>query len=225
MTDKPEPEKGDSGGRFQTIMAIMIAVVALLTAFAAWRGSLAGSLAGFEDYYALTASLNTAETRAINTASAYQDYTAFTNYSVNSAMAAVLEASLESITDPDELAWVESQVAESQKLAATNLNFFQSRYMDKEGIYQLQRQLDENWAEAGRRMDLDPQVHLDRSSNYDTRGFSFVTNAILLAVALLFYTLASVLHASRRGLRWGAASIATICLAVSLVSMILTEIA
>ncbi|HZU86341.1 MAG TPA: hypothetical protein VFF78_02585, partial [Anaerolineaceae bacterium] len=224
MSDVPESIQEEPEDRFQTVMAIMIAVVALITAFAAWRGSLAGSLAGFEDYYALNATLNSAETRSLNTAAAYQNYHAFTNYQVNNALALMWESSLEQITDEGEKAWVQAQVDEASKLATTNLNFFQSRYINKEGDYLIQRQLDESWAEAQRRMDLNTDAHLEKSGNYDTRSFSFVTNAILLAVSLLFYSLASILHAGRRGLRWGAASVGTLCLLVSIVSMILTEV-
>ena len=225
MSDVPETPQEEPEDRFQTVMAILIAVVALVTAFAAWRGSLAGSRAGFEDYYALNATLNSAETRSLNTASAYQEYHAFTNYRVNSALAVVWEVSLENITDAEEAAWVQAQADEAAKLAATNLNFFQARFINKEGVYLLQRQLDESWSEAQRRMDLNADAHLVNSNNLDTRSFSFVTNAILLAVALLFYTLASGLHAGRRALRWAAASAGTLCLLVSVVSMILTEIA
>lgn len=224
MSDVPEPIQEEPEDRFQTIVAIMIAVVALVTAFAAWRGSLAGSLAGFEDYYALNAALNSSETRSLNTSAAYQNYHAFTNYTVNSALAALWEVDLETITDVEEKAWVQTQVDEATKLATTNLNFFQSRYISKEGVYLIQRQLDERWADAQRRMDMNPDAHLEKSSNLDTRSFSFVTNAIVLAVSLLFYTLASVLHAGRRWLRWAAASVGTLCLLVSIVSMILTEV-
>jgi hypothetical protein len=224
MANIPGPTHEDSGDRFQTMMAIMIAVVALVTAFGAWRGSLAGSLAGFEDYYALTATLNTAQTRSVNTAVAYQNYHAFTNYTVNWAMAMVLESSLESITDENEWTWIQTQAEEARRLANTNLNFFPARYMDKEGVYLIQRQLDEDWAEAQRKMDLNAEAHLEKSNKYDTRSTSYVTNSILLAVSLLLYTLASIFHADRRRLRWGAASAGTICLLLSVVSMILTEI-
>jgi len=69
--------------RFKDWMGVMVAVVALVTAIAAWRGAVAARLAGFEDYYALTASLNAEEANTLSTTKAIEHLSAFTEFAVN----------------------------------------------------------------------------------------------------------------------------------------------
>jgi hypothetical protein len=85
-SDQEEPKDN-----FKTLMAILIAVVALVTAIALWRASVSARTGGFEDYYALTATLRDNETRTINTARMYEHYTGFTNYAVNDQLLVLLE--------------------------------------------------------------------------------------------------------------------------------------
>ena len=216
-SDVQEPQD-----RFKDIVAILIAVIALLAALAAWRASTAARIAGFEDYYALTATLKDGETRTVNTAKAYENYTGFTSYTINNTLLGLLEedyasqpASTRAIMDYD--------IWQSEQLAGTNRNFFMSRFVKKSGDYDLTRELDEQYAEAERRFDMNTDVHLDRSNKQDNKTFGFVQVGIVLGVGLLFFTFASVLHAERKGLRWASAIGGIACLVISIVLMLQTE--
>jgi hypothetical protein len=219
MEDKmPEPKD-----QFKDLMAIMVAVVVLVTAVAAWRASNAARAAGFEDYSALTATLNAEEARALNTARAYAHYAAFTNYAVNDQLLSLLEEDQANATTEDERLLLDFQIAEADKLAKTNQRFFPARFVSNQGGYNLQRELSEEWADAERSQDFNTERHLDRSNRQDAKTFSFVSMVILLGIALLYYTCAGALHPERRWLRWGAALSGTLSLLVSLAAIVMTE--
>jgi len=217
-------ESNEPEDRFKIAMGVLIAVVALVTALAAWRASGAARIAGFEDYYALTATLRERETRAVTTAKAYEHYAGFTNYAVNNEFAGLLEQDHAATTTDAQKIILEYQIAESEKLAATNRNFFSARYVKRSGEYDLTRELAEEYADAERRFDLDTDTHLERSNKQDLKTFAFVQTVILLSVALLFFTFASAFHADRRILRWSAALGGTVCLIISIAAIVMTEI-
>src|SRR6476659_9193461 len=74
--------------RFKDWMGVLVAVVALVTAITAWRAAAASRLANFEDYYALTASLNAEQARMLATSKAIEHLTAFTQFAVNDELQA-----------------------------------------------------------------------------------------------------------------------------------------
>lgn len=210
--------------RFKTAMGVLIALVALVTAVAAWRASGAARRAGFEDYYALTATLRERETRTVTTAKAYEHYAGFTNYAVNRELAGLLEEDHAATKTDAQKIILEYQIAESEKLAATNRNFFSARYVKRSGDYDLTRELAEEYADAERRHDLDTDAHLERSNKQDLKTFAFVQTVILLGVTLLCFTFASAFHPDRRILRWSAALGGTACLLISIAAIVMTEI-
>ncbi len=209
---------------FKTGMEIFIAVVALVIALAAWRGSLAARAAGFEDYYALTATLKDVDTKTANTALAYQHYSVFTTYAANKTLAAALQEDYAKTTDADEKAWLALQMAQADKLAGASRSLFPARFINRQGEYDLKREIAEEYADAQRRADLDAETHLTRSSNLDLKTFGMAQMAILLSIALLNLTLASVLHPARWRVRWTGFLLGIFCLAISIVGMILTEL-
>ncbi|HZY40479.1 MAG TPA: hypothetical protein VFF59_00605, partial [Anaerolineae bacterium] len=83
MTETPQ---ADSNDRFTTLVAIMIALVALIGAVVAWRASVAEDASGDADYAGLRAAINVEETRALNASTAYAQYGAYVTYQRNSAL-------------------------------------------------------------------------------------------------------------------------------------------
>src|SRR5689334_3777454 len=77
MTAEAAEEKQ---GSFETIVAILIALVTVAGAIVAWRASVAADGAGDADFAGLQASLNAEETRALNYVDAYEHYGAYTAY-------------------------------------------------------------------------------------------------------------------------------------------------
>ena len=202
--------------RFKDAMGIMIGVVALVTALAAWRAGVASRVSGAEDYRALVAVLNTQETQTLNYASVYSHLTAFTQFVINDELLTQLLK-----TPRDTLR--ELQIEETDRLAATNRNFFPARYAGKDGTYDAPRELAEQFAEAERQQDLFSENHLAVSDAMDDKTYAFVQSIIYLSVALLFFTFASTLHSDRRFLRYAAAVAGFLILLFSIAQIIMTE--
>jgi len=210
--------------RFKTFMGVLIAAVALITAIALWRASISARTGGFEDYYALTAALKDNETRTLNTAKAYEHYAGFTNYAVNNELLSLLEQDQSTAGTEEERAVMDYQIWEADQLAATNRNFFTARFLKKTGEYDVNRELDEQYAEAERTLDLDAGAHLERSNRLDNKTFGMVQTLMPLGIALLFFTLAGALHPERKLLRWITALIGSVCLVAGAAMVILTEL-
>ncbi len=205
-------------------MGLLIAVVALATAIAAWRAADAARVAGFEDYFALTAVMNRVQAETLATAAAIEHLGAFTQFAINDeSQTQILNLDFDSLNEPDK-AVLEEQLTEASRLAATNRNFFPGRYANQDGTYAAPREMAEQIAEAERRQDLNSQPHLDKSSALDSKTFAFIQIIILQSVALLFLTLAGALHYQRTILRWAMAVAGVACLLISIGAMFMTEL-
>src|SRR5688572_27036761 len=65
---------------FNTVVAVLIALVTVVGAVVAWRASVAADGAGDADFAGLQASLNAEQTRALNFVDAYEHYGAYVTY-------------------------------------------------------------------------------------------------------------------------------------------------
>ncbi len=209
--------------RFKDAMGILIALVALVTALAAWRAAVTARGAGVEDYRAVVSVLNTQETLTLNFASAFQHLTSFTDFAINDELLSRLLAMRTDTLSEQERAVVEDQTQEAGRLAATNRNFFPARYVQKDGTYDLKRELAEQFANAERRQDLVPDAHLERAAALDSKTFGFVQSVVLASVSLLFLTLAGAFHPERRWLRWSAAALGILFLGLGAILTVMTE--
>lgn len=208
---------------FREAMSILIAAVALVTAIAAWRAADAARTAGFQDYFALTATLNRIQAETLATAEAIAHLTAFTQFAINDELETqLLETDVENLTTAQQ-AVLDAELEQAARLAATNRNFFPSRYANRDGTYALPREIAERIADAEHRQDLNPQPHLERSNLQDAKTFSFIQVIILSSAALLFLTLAAAFHAERAWLRRSAALAGILCLIVSIGNILFLE--
>ena len=218
--DEQTQERAD---RWTHWMGILVGVVALITALAAWRAASAARTAGIEDYYALTAALNHAQAETLNTSTALEHLTAFTQFAINDELQTQLLKTDFETKSEEEQAVLQDQLDQAARLAATNRNFFSARYANKDGTYALTREIAESTAESERRQDLDPQPHLNISAKLDAQTFAYIQIIILLSVGLLALTIAGALHYSRNVLRWAAAGAGILCLLISIGAMFMTE--
>ena len=216
LTEQPD--------HFKTAMEIFIALVALVIAVAAWRGSLAARSAGFEDYYALTATLKDEDTKTANAALAYQHYSVFTMFTLNTGLANAFAQAQVQTTDQDEKDWLALQKEQANSLARLSRNLFPARFITRQGEYDLTREIAAEYADAQRRNDLDTESHLALSNVFDLKTFGMAQMVILLGIALLNFTIASILHPARKIVRWAGFTLGIICLFVSVAGMALTEL-
>jgi hypothetical protein len=184
----------ESNDRLDTIVAVLIAVVTVLGALVAWRAAVADDQAGGADTAGLNAAINAEQTRALNHVVAYANYGSYTTYVQNIELGNLLAADLEN-TPEEEALNLERQAAEAADLAETSLGFFNARYLDRNGRYNIQRQLGEAWAEAAREKDLNPDPHFAAADQQRLKSSRLVAILSLLGVSLVFYTLVETVGA------------------------------
>jgi hypothetical protein len=217
IPDIPLEEEGDT---FQTVMAILIAIVTLVGGVMAWRATVAGGNAGDADFAGLHATLNAEETLTLNNSESYRHYRAYTYYTRNDELQDLIEYDLKF----SEAADVERQRAEAAGVAATSRLFFPARYLNRDGSYATQRELGEAWAEAGQALDLDPEPHFAEADQLRTKTNWLVAIFMALSLSLLFYTLAEGLHPERRSLRYAMAITGTLFLLITIGATVAVEL-
>ncbi len=213
-----EEAGAEEGDTFQIIVAIMIAVVSVIGVVMVWQVNLVGGPA--EKQAGLRAILNTETTRFINQAELYKNYRAYTLYTLNDQLQGQIAADLAD-TPPEPM--LKHQQAQAADLVAVSQRFFPQRYLNRDGSYNIQRQLGEAWAQARQSTDLEPQVHFDKASKARSKISSIMVMLLGLTIALLFYTIAESLHPARKFLRYVIALTGTLFLLASVAGSIATE--
>ncbi|MEM7114044.1 MAG: hypothetical protein AAF614_16535 [Chloroflexota bacterium] len=211
IPDIPLNEEGD---RFQTIMAIMIAIVTLVGAVLAWRAAVANVNAGDADFAGLSATLNAEETLTLTNNTFHRHYRAYTSFSGNDLFG-------EKLADVPR---AETLRNNASSIAATDRLFFPNRYLNRDGSYAGSRQLGEAWAEASQVRDLDPTPHLEEANQARLKTNWLVGVFIVLALSLLFFTLAEGLHPVRRQLRFMLALGGSLLLLLTVVAGLVIEV-
>jgi hypothetical protein len=170
----------------ETLVAILIAVATVIGAVIAWRASVVADAAGDADFAGMKASLNAAETRALNFVNAYEHYGAYTTYSRYNELGNEIGTELQtSQTLTEEQTWaLQRQQSEAYDLAKANQTLFPNRFMNRDNTYSVTREMGEGWADASREKDLNPDPQYAEADVL--RG---KTNKILAALGVLSLSL------------------------------------
>jgi len=184
MEDKTEEKTSP----VDTIVAILIAVVVTVGAIVAWRASLADDAAGDADYGGLRAAVNAEETRAINYVNAYESYGIYVNYWRNSRLAQLLETDLETATDEDAVLLYD-QVSVANDLADANRTLLETRFLNRDGSYSVQRQMGEMWADAAKEKDLEYEAQFKEADALRDKTKKLLIAFMVLTIAPVFFSL------------------------------------
>ena len=187
MSEAETTQNGND--RFTTIVAIMIALVALIGAVVAWRASVADDASGDADYAGLRAAINAEETRALNATTAYAQYGAYVAYQRNSALGDLIAEDMAAAATDDEVLVLNSQRADAHDMAIASERLFQQRFLNRDGTYSVERQLGEMWADASKQRDLNPEPQFAEADRLSDKSSSLLAAVGVLALALVFYTL------------------------------------
>jgi hypothetical protein len=147
----------------------------------------ASDAAGDETLAGILATLNAEEVRALSAIEFYEDYRAFAGYTRYNAIGDQYAAELEAAAD------AEAPPLESAMVAAWDMaeSFdFPRRYLNRDGTYNVERQLGEAWADASRQKDLEPAPHFADATHMRGKSSNLIAIATLLAAALVAHTLA-----------------------------------
>ena len=214
----PEIPLSDEGDSFQMVIAILIALVTLVGAVIAWRASVASVQAGDADFAGLIAVLNAEQTLALNNTTLQRHYRAYTEYAMYNGLRETLANGA-----GDEAGRWRIERAQAANLAVTNELFFPIRYLQRDGSYDVDRELGEAWAQAGQAQALDPAPAFVEADAARRKSSSLVAIFILLTLSLLFYTFAESLHPARRGLRLIMAAAGTFFLLSTIAAGLMIE--
>lgn len=181
--------------RFKSFLSVLIACVTVFGASAACLATFALSGAGDADFEGMSAAINAQREGVVNQVNAYEHYRAYTAYMRYLELGNLLREEA-SQADPERAQELDKQREEIWGLAGEmRFSFFPPRYVDpRDGNYNLQRELDEAWADDVQSSDVNPLPHFDQADALRTRSSYLVADMIVFAVSFWFFTLAQAVE-------------------------------
>ncbi len=166
--------------KFKSFVAVLVAVITVLGASAACLSAVAASNAGDADFAGLDASTRAEKADIINNINAYANYRAYTDYVRYNELGYLLFAE-------------NGNSSEAWGLAdGLSFSFFNARYLNPDGTYDLERELQEAWADDSQKEDLNAQPYFDKSDALRSQSSFFSATMIVFAFAFWFLTLAQI---------------------------------
>lgn len=173
---------------FKSMTAVLTAIVTVLGATAACLASVAVSNAGDSDFAGLDASIRAQKAEIVNHVQAYEHYRAFTSYvRYNELGYLMYDPGADEETDIRNGAIQREVWGIASGISSV---FFKPRYIDADGSYDLQRELQEAFADDAQSGDLNPAPHFEESDRLRRRSSFLTASMIPLAFSFWFFTLA-----------------------------------
>lgn len=178
--------------RFKSFVAVLVAIVTILGALTAGLAAQASSDAGDEDVGGMSAAISAQKADIINEVYAYEHYRAYTAYVRYLELGNLLN---DPNADKTTQQLLYNQQQEVWGVADGILStFFQGRYMNPDGTYDLNRELQEARAEDEQSNDLNYAPYFDKADGLRARSSFLIGNMIVFAVSFWFLTLAQVME-------------------------------
>lgn len=194
---------------FSTILAILIALVALASAILAWQAALAADTSSNENAAGITAAINLEETRMISSIRLSDHLRAYTNYARNITLGSRFTTYYWNSVDEDHDSYFYNQAAQAAyDEASISQYFLVTRYLNQDGTYNANAELGEAYADAARRKSLDPNRFFANANRSQVKASGLTITLVIMAAALWFYTVALGVSRSRRYIFAAAGSIA-----------------
>ncbi len=192
-----EAEKEEPEDRFKTFVAILIGIVSILGAVLAWRAATAGSGAADADVKGVVSTVSRNQALGATTGDMYRNLRTYLLVRIHDVLSNSLlaESALYPGEDPnsDRLwsdGWTEIFVAEEY---LENVDV-RPEYIRPDGSYNGQAAQDIDMAHRAMSEDFDPQGrHFAEADELRGQVQWHIMLALVLSLALLFYTLASVI--------------------------------
>ena len=184
------------------ILAIVIAVVTVLSALVSWRVAVFEHTRVEEDLDGLLASVNMQETRILAQITAYDDLAAYTRWWQYTRLAESVAQELDTAGDSQAGALLGAELHQFTQLSLDSKTLFPNRYLTADAGYDLERQLGEIWADADEGLDLDSAAHFEESDSLIRRTLHMLAAGAVLSIGLVFYALVESLETAWRYSRW-----------------------
>jgi hypothetical protein len=174
--------------KFKSLIAVLTAVVTVFGAMSACLASVAVSSAADADFSGLDASIRAQKAEIINHVNAYEHYRAFTSYvRYNQLGNLMYDPNADEDTDIRNGAIQREVWGLASGISSV---FFSPRYVTPDGQYDLERELQEAFAEDAQNADLNSTPYFEESDQFRKRSSFLTANMIVLAVSFWFFTLA-----------------------------------
>jgi uncharacterized Tic20 family protein len=204
VVERPEPaapeKKGCLSRHFETVIAIWIAIVTVAGAFVAWRASIIGGSAADADRQGILSAVSRERVQTDHRTRLYNDLRIFTDYIQNREMASLLKQDMERLAEMGQTEQVESLLREAdahEALADSAYGFLDyAQYVKEDNTgrktYDAEGYLQASLAIEARNRDLNPDDDFQEADRLHLQEQRLVGIVIVLAVALLFLTLAQI---------------------------------
>ena len=200
--------------RFEVFSSFMIALVTIVSAITAWRANIASTQAGDADFEGIAASIRAQEAKLANGIEAFEHFQAFTTYYRYNEHGKILDDE----GDPAH----QRQKSDLWGLAlGLQYSFFSPQYLDEIGNYDLQRELDELWADASQSDDLNPEPHFESADLFRNKASILTGTLIIFASAFFLFTVG---QAVKNRLRYLFALSGVVVFGIGVLSILLFEL-
>ena len=168
--------------RFEVFTSVMIAIVSICSALTAWRAAEASIAAGDADFNGFSSSIRAQEARIFNAIRAYEHYRAFTTYLRYDSLG-------DNIVDTSQPEAAREQSELWGLALGLQYTFFPSRYLNPSGRYEVQREIDELWAESRALDDLNAAAHFASADIYREKGSLLTASLMVFAGSFFMFAL------------------------------------
>jgi len=202
-------EKESENSILDTMVAILIAVVVVIGALASWRASVIDDAAGDADYAGQRSAVFSVRAQALNSLNAYESYGNYVSYARNSKLASLLEEDLKDAPE-DQQALLTEQMKVANDLADADNDLFETKYLNRDGSYSVQRQLGVMMADAARANDLDYETQFAEADKGRARTRNMLLSVLILSIATVFYALVESVEGRTKAIMVGIGSLIAI---------------
>lgn len=217
--------EGESMDRFKAFVAFLIAVTSIFGAFLAYRTALAAGNAADADVSGIVSSVNLHQAQVASEADLYRDVKAYLQVRIHDRIGHDLVAERDQYPSDDPArdrlwddAWTETRVAEAYLDEIT----LRPEYIRPNGSYDEQAALSMAIAHRALESDFDREGHFAEADRLRSKMLWSMAVAVVLALTLLFYTLAEVIN---RAIKYLFLALGSIAFVAAIIAMLLIELA
>jgi hypothetical protein len=179
--------------RVSNFASVMIAVATVLGAMTACLGTVAAGQAGEADFDGITAYIKSEEAVVINNINAFEHLRAYAIYYRYVLLADLLIDDASAAGD-QEFGGLIRQKNEIAGIAGEmRHNFFSAAYLNENSSYNLERELDEAWAEDLQSNDLDSGSHFELADGLRSQSIYLMADITAFSISFFLFTLAEVI--------------------------------
>lgn len=202
-------EKESENPILETTTAILIAVIVVIGALASWRASVIDDAAGDADYAGLRAAVFSVRAQAVNNLNAYESYGNYVSYERNNKLAQLIEEDLKDAPE-DQQALLTEQLKVANDLADADRSLFETKYLNRDGSYSIQRQLGVMQADAARENDLDYESQFSDADKGRARTRNMLFSVMILSIATVFFAMVESVEGRAKMIMVGLGSLVAV---------------